>query len=537
MPKTAIIYGRVSTRGQADKDISVPSQIDGGRNTAAELGADVVKVFIDAGISGRSDAREDFQEAIDYCALFGVDYFITWNTARFARNRLDAGLYKRELRKHGTKVVYSSQNIDSESDEGWMLEGLFELMDEQQSRTISKDTRRSMIKNAQDGFFNGSTVPLGYAAVAVGDRKRLQVNELEAATVREVFYSFLNGTGVKSIALVLNGSGRPRRNGKAWTKATITHMLKNEVYTGTIVFNRTSKGKKMKLDESFWIRTKSHAALISEEDFARAQSRFDVHAPARPSGSGSPKSTYVFTGLLRCGQCDQGMQIETATGRSRVYSYYNCRTVLKGGGCRNRRIPARELDEWLLDCVVDRIFTAEKIMSIAQQLYELKGQWVKDRATRRADIVSRLRDAESRRRRLFDILELHGIDAPNLGDLKPRLTTLNETIRAAELELARLEAAPAPSAPIGRIEVDQLAQSIRDVVMGGDARKVREFISTAIDRTVLTDTEAIIYYRPGMILADGLPVHSDRKWLPDISLLRTEEMKIALPEHFIRKAA
>lgn len=536
MPKKAIIYARVSTRGQADKDISLPSQIEGGHKKAAELGADVVKVFVDSGISGRSDARNDFQEAIDYCAVFGIDYFITWNTARFARNRLDAGLYKRELRKGGTQMVYVSQNIDGESDEGWMLEGLFELMDEQQSRTISKDTRRSMIKNAQDAFFNGGTIPFGYRAVAVGDRKRLQINEAEAPTVREAFYSLLSGLGTKAIARALNDAGKRRRGGRAWSKDTLTYMLKNPVYTGQIVFNRKSNAKKFQRDRSEWIETKSHEAIMPSEEFERVQALFADRAPARLQGS--PKSSYIFTGILRCGACDQGLQIETATGRSRVYSYYNCRAALKGSGCRNRRIPARELDEWLLASIVDKIFTREKIETIAHQLYELKGQWVKDRATRRADIVRRLRDAETRRRKLFEILELHGKDAPNLGDLKPRLTTLNEAIRAAEVELTQLEAQPAPAAPIGPIEIDGLAQSIRDVVMESDnPGKVREFISQVVDHAIVTDTEVIIYYRPGKIFAGGVVVQSSKRWLPDISLLRTEKLRVLLPGQFIRKAA
>jgi hypothetical protein len=53
-----------------------------------------------------------------------------------------------------------SVEIDSKTDEGWMMEAMLELMDENTSRRISKDTKRSMIKNAQDGFFNGDTFPM-----------------------------------------------------------------------------------------------------------------------------------------------------------------------------------------------------------------------------------------------------------------------------------------------------------------------------------------------------------------------------------------
>ena len=85
--KTAVIYGRVSTVKQADDGLPIESQIEGGHRKAEALDVDVLKVFRDDGISGRTDERPAFREAIAYCRIHQVDYFICWSTSRFARNK------------------------------------------------------------------------------------------------------------------------------------------------------------------------------------------------------------------------------------------------------------------------------------------------------------------------------------------------------------------------------------------------------------------------------------------------------------------
>jgi len=87
MPRnpTAIIYTRVSTARQADDGLPIESQIEQGYKKAAALDADVVRVFTDAGISGRTDERPSFREAVRYCKAYSVEYFICWSTLSKAR--------------------------------------------------------------------------------------------------------------------------------------------------------------------------------------------------------------------------------------------------------------------------------------------------------------------------------------------------------------------------------------------------------------------------------------------------------------------
>ena len=123
--------------------------------------------------------RQAFQRAIHYCAVNDVDYFIVWSTSRFARNKLDAASYKLLLRESGTRLVYASMNIDSDTDEGWFTDSIMEIMDEQVSRQISRDTRRAMLKNAEEGWFNGGRAPFGYQIMTQNKRRKLVPNDAE----------------------------------------------------------------------------------------------------------------------------------------------------------------------------------------------------------------------------------------------------------------------------------------------------------------------------------------------------------------------
>jgi DNA invertase Pin-like site-specific DNA recombinase/DNA-binding transcriptional MerR regulator len=534
---TAIIYARVSTQRQADDGLPVDSQIERGHSKALLLDADVLRVFTDAGISGRTDERPAFQDAVRYCKAHGVQFFICWSTSRFARNKLDAALYKRELEKSGTRVVYVSVDLDNRTDSGWMLESMMEIFDEHYSRQVSSDTLRSMIKNASDGHFNGGRVPLGFSTVLDGKRKRLEINESEVVLVRDIFAIYIGGDGAKTIATVLNLQGRLNR-GRKWSKSTILNLLRNMIYTGHVVFNRTNNTTGAARPREEWIITKSHEPIIDEEIFMEAQKLIEGRAPC--DGGGSPHSGFVFTGLLKCGKCGASLQIESAKGRGRYYHYYNCSASQKGTGCSSRRISAPEFDAWLVDSVMSRILSKESITEMINDMHELTGKWIKERAARRADTVKDLRDTETKLQNLYSVLELHGKDAPNLGDLTIRMRELKAQRDQFEEKLVRLEEEEMPDVSIGDIEIQQMTELMREIVATtDDAKRLRQFFSTFIEKVEVNADGAVIYYDRSKVMnrAGVDTVHSKENWLPDRFLLRTKFIIIPFPDRFIRKVA
>ena len=62
----ALIYLRVSTDRQAEKDLSLSTQREACKRFAEEQGLSVVQVFEDAGESARTSDRPAFLEMIDF---------------------------------------------------------------------------------------------------------------------------------------------------------------------------------------------------------------------------------------------------------------------------------------------------------------------------------------------------------------------------------------------------------------------------------------------------------------------------------------
>ena len=480
-------------------------------------------------------ARPAFQAALQFCNLERPDFFIVWSTSRFARNKLDSALTKRDLRKDGTRVVYVSVDIDSETDAGWLVESMSEIFDEMTSRTISKDTKRSMTSNARNGYWNGGRLPFGYRVAPDGKRSRLEIDENEAPTVEFIFDSYLSGQGVKAIAMSLNSSGRYKR-GQTWTKNTVTALLRNPVVAGFVVFNRTSGADRIPIPEDQWITTKSHPALIDYERFERVQQTFGERAPELRGGWA--RGRFVFSGILKCGACGGSMQSESATGRSKTYFYYNCLKALKGSGCENRRIPAEEFDAWMLGELTSRLFTRDRVEQLIADMDLAKKRAVNVTAERRGQLETDLRAHKVRRGNIFDLLEQHGKETPNLPDVTVRLRELNDQIKVMERQLAQLdqlcESPPRPTVP----DVENVTKFLRSIFdRAQDPKKLREFFLGFVDGIVLDGDAATIRYRPDRIIApEPNVVQLIRRWLPDQALTRTASFTLALPDRF-RKAA
>lgn len=521
--KTAVIYARVSTSRQAEDKLPIDSQVNRCMAKADELGASVSQVFLDEGISGGTDQRPAFQDAIEYCGLMEIDYLITWSTSRFARNKLHAAIYKEKLARAGTEIVYLSMPVDRSTDSGWMMESFLEIFDEMQSRQIASDTRRSMIRLASQGYFVGGHSPYGFTPAPVpGDtkRRRLQPVPSEAEVARQVIDWRLQGLGAKVIADQLNEQGVTNR-GRRWSQGSVLYLMKSEALIGRTVFNRKDRRTGKQRPESQWIRVDSHEAIVDEPSWSAVQELISKSAPKR--NTGSPKSTHFFTGLLRC-DCGGTMIIERATGRSKTYSYYTCQASRRGGSCSGRRIPAEKLDNWLLGIIGERVFSRENLLEIYRELHEAAGKWAKDRARRLAAAQRQLSDIQARQSKIFDIMETHGRDTPNLGDLTLRLRANKRAMGKLEQQIASIDAEQPPQLRITESDISDLREFLLDKICDkSDIKRARAFFSEVIDRIDVLSDEVQIRYRPDRVVgADtAAAVHSAANWLPGSGLLRT----------------
>jgi DNA invertase Pin-like site-specific DNA recombinase len=535
--KRAVVYARVSDRKQAERDLPVESQIEACRRKAAELGAEVLHVYRDDGITGRTDDRAGFQGALLHAITSQADYMVVWDSARFSRDQFDALLHKRRLDAAGVRLVYAATNIDRNTEEGWLADSFQQIIDEAKSRATSRDTRRSMMQAAREGFFMGGRVPYGYQAVLApgGKRRRLQPDQDEAPVVASMFDLSARGVGGFAIAVMQNEAGITLR-GRPWNKNTVLGILKSEVYVGNVIYNKFDRKHGREKPPEEWVRVQAHEPLVSQERFDAVQQGLARRKPADDVSPGN--ATHTFAGLLRCGQCGAGLKLASGTGRGgKVYYYYACNADVQGRLCTFKRLPADAFDAWMLDELLTHVLTEENVQAVIDQLDQAATKWVKERAGRRRSLVKELRGAEERRANLYQVLEVQGKQAPGIQELGPRLRELNEQIKRIELALVALEDEQEPAAPQLPATAAEAAALMRTLVVDcEDAKTLRSFVASIVKKIDVEPGQVRVDYHPEcLVRCGGAVVRSTQTWLPVVGKLRT--MVLPMPGREVLRAA
>lgn len=537
--KTAIIYVRVSDKKQVEKNLSIPGQVEACEAHAHKLDLNVVKIFIEEGKSAWYGHRPEFEDAITYCEVNEINYFITWDTARFSRDHVNGPLSRYRLRSAGTKIEYLTVDIDPETDGGFILETVYQLTDELKSRKTSADTKRSMIKNAKSGYFNGGKPPFGFKVVpSLADEKRkvLQKDMQESPIVKKIFELRAKGFGSKTIAITLNNDDLSNR-GRRWSKATISALLRNHAVIGKTVFNKKDRKNKRTRKKEDWIIVESHEPIINIDVWENVQILMNEAVPVL--GASSPKSTRLFTGMLKCGKCSASMQTETAKGRSQRYFYYNCRNKQKDNLCEGHRVRADHIDDFLLEQIAEKIFKKNILIGIAKELKTVSGTWHTQQRIKINTINSKLLTVQNKRKKIYQLLEDSDPEELNLADVKPRLLEHNSKIKEFESQLNAITTEKPPQIPILSNDLEDLLSVCKGFIL--DPNKIKEargFLSGFIDKIEVNDETVRIHYKPEHLLAfvSSEPVHSEERWLPEHSLLGTIRLKLDLPSKLCKVA-
>lgn len=225
----AAIYVRYSSHSQ--RDVSIDQQLRACRRFAEQQGIDVVSVYEDRALTGTSDKRPGFQKMIREAAHGGWDYVIVYTLDRFARDRYDSAVYKRQLKNLGIKVLSATENI-SDDPTGVLMESLLEGLAEYYSKELSQKVLRGHEDNARKCLVNGA-LPLGFVK---GPDGRYMISEPEAEIVREIFRRVSTQEKLADIISDLNARGLRTKTGKAWNRSSFNQILSNERYTGVYIY-------------------------------------------------------------------------------------------------------------------------------------------------------------------------------------------------------------------------------------------------------------------------------------------------------------
>jgi len=296
----AVAYYRHSAQDR--QEYSIPIQREQVRKFAQENGIEVIKEFPDYGKSGLSSkGRDKFLEMLEYVAegKEEFEYILVLDVSRWGRfqDLVLAPYYIGLCQQYGKKVIFTDIGFPREDDLAHFLRLNVESY---RAATYSKELSDKVFKGcvniAKHGFRAGGPPPYGLKRLLLdeqrnpvqilkpGQHKSIQNQRVtlvpgdkeEIAVVRRVFRNFVNKRqSPADIADLLNNEGLASPGRKSWTSGNIISILTNEIYIGTMVYNKTSqklqsKSKMNPRDQ--WIRTENaFESIVEKELFHQAQ--------------------------------------------------------------------------------------------------------------------------------------------------------------------------------------------------------------------------------------------------------------------------
>ena len=477
------LYARVSSEKQAEKDLSLPSQLKALREYAFKRNWTIVEEFVDEAESARTADRPAFQRMIASAKQKQTPFeiILIWKLNRFARNREDSIIYKSLLRKRGIQIISINENLD-EGPTGKLLEGIIESIDEFYSANLSQDTIRGLKENAMRGFWNGGVPPFGYkfefVKVGHNTKRRLMINDAEVGIVKSIFGLCLKGEGIKDIAKKLNREGIFKRTGRPWTNSTIGYILNNPIYTGCLFWNENKHNPTA--PRSIIKVPNTHPVIIAEATYEQARKR--IYARTRQVIN--PRvltSVHLLSGFLKCKRC--GAAMTPIGAKSGKFHYYTCQTYLKCGRdhCSQKMLPAKKIEPFVTAAIKEKILTEDNIRRFLWTINDEARTFDTEYDDKITMINEVLAEKLNRRAKLYEGIETGSVELKDIGS---RLKELNQEIANFEGQKAELikKHDNGEEQTIPEEYLRPFVEDLRDLLLEGSIVERRGFIRSFIKK-------------------------------------------------------
>ena len=356
-----------------------------------EKGWTLKDCYIDDGYTGTNFDRPDFKRMLHDAELGKIDCIITKDLSRLGRNYVQTCYYTEEyFIEHDLRYIAINDGIDTMSEHGNDLAAFHHVLNEFYPKEVSKKVRQVKKKSAEQGKFMGSQAPYGYKK-SPQDKHILIIDDEAAAIMRRIFNEYANGDSARMIADRLNdecinsprfyhyekmGRENPLKSEKnVWGSATVTQLLKNQVYIGNMVQGKRQvlsfKTKKMRTvsPEDWIVVENTHEALISREVWDVVQARLNkTHKVTRRTKN---KTVGLYSGLIKCSDCGHPLAYMRKQLKDREKGVYRCSRYNNNGGkaCTPHYIDEEYINAFVLNdirnyarlAVHERKETAERL--------------------------------------------------------------------------------------------------------------------------------------------------------------------------------
>ena len=322
-----------------------------------------------------------------------------------------------------------------------------------------------------------------------GAKKRpsLEPDPATAPVVERIFGMAEAGRGILDITRTLNDEGIANPTGRLWSKNGVHIILKNETYTGTLIWGVNAK------DNAEPVRVeKAFPAIITRAQFGRVGKLMRARAP-KTSHPRRVGSTYLLSGLVKCKACNRALSGQDA--KSGQFAYYVCQSIMKRGknACVTPRLNARRFEQMIVDKIRSSILTEGSITELVRAVDEEMDGIASEQRKRLKTTDDELEDVKRRLGRIWNAIETSDID---IADASDRIKEHRE--RKERLEDAAADARAILSERRAYLDdvstIAAYAKDMKDFLQESELTERRGFIESFVKEIIVIPGDALIRY-------------------------------------------
>ena len=351
------IYCRLSRDDErAGESVSIENQKEMLTRYVMEQGWTLYSTYCDDGVSGTTFDRPGFNKLVQDARDGKINIALCKDLSRLGRDYIEAGKYTDIVFPSlGCRFIALNDGVDTARKNDEMIMILKNVMNDLYARDTSSKIKAVKRSSFQAGKYVGCYAPYGYVK-SPEDKHVLVIDPATAPVVKRIFDLRCQGFGYRKIAATLNadkiptprdyyylqsGSPNPRGETPFWSDMTVKAILRNEVYLGHMVQNKTGNvsykvRKQVGKPQSEWIRVEgTHEPLISREvwDLVRT-----IEQKQRRNRTAKDGTVHLFSGILFCMDCGSVMRhhgdyhkCKDGTPVKSTYESYLCNRYCSSG--------------------------------------------------------------------------------------------------------------------------------------------------------------------------------------------------------------
>lgn len=304
----AVLYARCSTEEESQKN-ALLQQVEEGKECIKMHGWRLIRSYVESKSGTTVKGRTQFQQLYEDLERDDFEIIVIKSQDRLMRNTKDWYMFLDRMQTYGKRLYIYLENRFYTPDDS-LITGIKAILAEEYSRELSKKINNAHHHRQEKGEIIVITnQTLGFRKT---QDKGVEIYEPEAAAIRRMAALSASGYGSRRISKILYNEGYRRKNGAVISETAVRRAIRNPLYKGTAVMNKThfdfATKKVEKNPEKEWM-FHEHAvpAIIDEQLWDAANRQMDLRMEKGGESSkytrGMNSGKHDLNGKLICGLC------------------------------------------------------------------------------------------------------------------------------------------------------------------------------------------------------------------------------------------